>query len=195
MTNIFQLLFLSFLLTSCSNKKVEEFSVGKILTSHGTILIWLYEDTPVHRENFISLANEKYWNDFTFNRVIKDFVIQGGCPDTPAGFAYSIHLLKPEFRENIRHTYGTFAAGRDDNPKKLSAGCQFYIVQDKNGIARLDDNYTAYGKVFKGMDVVEKIVKVETDSMDKPIKDINLQVSIIMMSESALLEYGFKPPN
>ncbi|MFT5210401.1 MAG: peptidyl-prolyl cis-trans isomerase B (cyclophilin B) [Flavobacterium sp.] len=195
MLKISQLLLLLFLLTSCSGLRTVQYSVGEILTSHGSILIWLYDETPVHKENFIALANVGYWNDFTFNRVIKDFVIQGGCPDTPAGFAYSIHLLAPEFREKIRHTYGTFAAGRDDNPKKLSAGCQFYIVQDKNGIARLDDNYTAYGKVFKGMDVVEKIVKVETDSSDKPIKDINLQVSIILMSASELLANGFKPPN
>ena len=140
------------LVSSCTPPE-ERFQVGQIQTRLGEILIWLYQATPVHRQNFIDLAQAGYWDDYSFNRVIEDFVAQGGCPDTEEGFAYSIHLLEPEFRPNLRHAYGTFAAGRDNNPGKLSAGCQFYIVHAADGIPRLDDNYTIYGQVFEGMDI------------------------------------------
>lgn len=73
-------------------------------------------------------------------------------------------LLKPEFVPTLRHVYGAVGAGRDDNPEKLSAGCQFYIVQNKKGLPRLDDNYTVFGQVFKGMDVIDAITAVKTDT-------------------------------
>jgi peptidyl-prolyl cis-trans isomerase B (cyclophilin B) len=161
----------------------------------GEILIWLYQDTPVHRQNFIDLAETGYWDDYSFNRVIEGFVAQGGCPDTPEGFAYSIHLLEPEFRPNLRHAYGTFAAGRDNNPGKLSAGCQFYVVHAADGIPRLDDNYTIYGHVFKGMDVVDAIVTVETDEADEPLTMIELDVNIIEISRTAIESSGFTIPS
>ena len=104
---------------------------------------------------------------------------QGGCPDTPAGFTGSPYNLAPEFNDSLRHVYGAVGAGRDDNPQKLSAGCQFYIVANKNGLARLDGNYTVYGQVIKGMDVVEAIVSVPTDSSDAPLTPIPLHVDVI----------------
>ena len=137
------------LFTACAPQ--ETYQVGHISTRLGDLYIWLYEEVPVHRQNFIDLAEAGYWDDYSFNRVIEGFVAQGGCPDTPEGFAYSIHLLEPEFRPHLRHVYGTFAAGRDNNPGKLSAGCQFYVVHDADGIPRLDDNYTIYGYVFDGI--------------------------------------------
>jgi len=172
----------------------ERHQVGQIKTAMGDIYIWLHSDTPVHRRNFIELAEAGYWDDYSFNRVIEGFVVQGGCPDTEEGFAYSIHLLEPEFRPNLRHDYGSFAAGRDNNPGKLSAGCQFYIVQDRDGIARLDDNYTKYGQVFKGMDVIESIVKVETDEADAPLTVITLDVNVIEMTRQEIEAEGFKIP-
>ena len=125
--------------------------------------------------------------------VIKNFVAQGGCPDTPAGFKDSPYNLAPEFYPNIRHKYGAVGAGRDDNPQKLSAGCQFYIVANKNGLARLDDNYTVFGQVIKGMDVVETIVSVPTDSNDAPLVPIPLTVTVIEMTAAQLEELGFQP--
>ena len=136
----------------------------------GEILFYLYPRTS-HRDSFIKLAGEHYWDSLTFNRVIKNFVAQGGCPDTPEGFKGSPYNLAPEFNDSLRHVYGAVGAGRDDNPEKLSAGCQFYIVANKNGLARLDGNYTVFGQVIKGMDVVETIVSVPTDSTDQPLTD------------------------
>lgn len=96
---------------------------------------------------------------------------------------------------NRRHAYGTFAAGRDNNPGKLSAGCQFYVVHAADGIPRLDDNYTIYGHVFKGMDVVDAIVTVETDEADEPLTMIELDVNIIEISRTAIESSGFTIPS
>jgi peptidyl-prolyl cis-trans isomerase B (cyclophilin B) len=167
--------------------------VGRIQTPLGEILFYLYAETPHHRDSFIKLASEHYWDSLTFNRVIKNFVAQGGCPDTPAGFKGSLYNLAPEFNDSLRHVYGAVGAGRDDNPEKLSAGCQFYIVANKDGLKRLDGNYTVYGQVFKGMDVVEKIVSVPKDSTDQPLTPITLQIDVIQMSAEELAKYGLKP--
>jgi peptidyl-prolyl cis-trans isomerase B (cyclophilin B) len=174
--------------------KEKTFSVGQIKTSKGEILFWLYDETPNHKKSFIELANAGYWDSLTFNRVINNFVGQGGCPDTPEGFSKSPYLLKPEFNPKLKHVYGAVGAGRDNNPEKLSAGCQFYIVQNKKGLARLDGDYTVFGQVFKGMDVVDTIVNVKTDSTDAPLSLIKLDVNIIQFTAKQLKEKGFEKP-
>jgi peptidyl-prolyl cis-trans isomerase B (cyclophilin B) len=180
-----------FLLLISSNAFAQKYEIGQIKTPQGEILIWLYDQTPKHKASFIQLAKAGYWDSFTFNRVIPNFVAQGGCPDTPEGFKDTTMLLKPEFNPKIRHEYGTFAAGRDDNPDMLSARCQFYIVQNKKGLARLDDKYTAYGKVIKGMDVVDKIVNLPRDKQDAPLTPVTMDVNIIKVSKKALKEMGW----
>ena len=170
--------------TSCTKEK--EYEIGQILTSKGEVLVWLHNETPKHKASFIQLANDDYWDTFTFNRVIPDFVAQGGCPDTPAGFKDPEYLLEPEFNETLLHEYGALGAGRDDNPDKLSARCQFYIVQNKEGLHRLDGDYTIFGKVIKGMDVIETIVNVKRDSTNTPLTPISLDVNIISMKETEL---------
>lgn len=167
------------------------YPVGQIKTNKGEVLFWLYDETPRHKASFIKLANAAYWDTLTFNRVINDFVAQGGCPDTPAGFSDSPYLLKPEFVPTIRHIYGAVGAGRDKNPDKLSAGCQFYIVQNKQGLARLDDNYTVFGQVFKGMNVIDAIVSVSTDSTNTPLSPIKLDVNIVNLTAAELKKQGY----
>jgi peptidyl-prolyl cis-trans isomerase B (cyclophilin B) len=154
-------------------------------------LFWLYDETPRHKASFVKLANAAYWDTLTFNRVIPNFVAQGGCPDTPAGFADSPYLLKPEFVPTIRHTYGAVGAGRDNNPGKLSAGCQFYIVQNRAGLPRLDDNYTVFGQVFKGMDIIDAICTTKTDSTDTPLVPIKLDVNVLNLSMDQLKKAGY----
>jgi len=100
-------------------------------------------------------------------------------------------LLKPEFRPKLRHVYGAVGAGRDDNKEMLSAGCQFYIVQNKQGLARLDDKYTVFGYVFKGMDVVDQIVNVKKDASNTPYEPIKLNITIVMMTGADLKKNGF----
>jgi len=171
----------------------KSYQVGRIRTPMGEILFFLYDQTPHHKESFIKLAGSHYWDSLTFNRAIKGFVAQGGCPDTPEGFSGSPYLLAPEFNDSLRHVYGAVGAGRDNNPGQLSAGCQFYIVANKDGLARLDNHYTVYGQVFKGMDIVESIVSVPKDSTNKPLTPITLHVDVITMSADKLKSYGFVP--
>lgn len=172
-------------------KPEKTYPVGQIKTNKGEVLFWLYDETPRHKASFIKLANDAYWDTLTFNRVINDFVAQGGCPDTPAGFSGSPYLLKPEFVPTIRHLYGAVGAGRDNNPDKLSAGCQFYIVQNKKGLARLDDKFTVFGQVFKGMEVIDAIVSVKTDSTDTPLSPIKLDVNVLNLTASELRKQGY----
>jgi len=169
------------------------YPVGQVLTPKGEMLFWLYDETPGHKESFMKLANAGYWDSLTFNRVIRNFVIQGGCPDTPEGFSSSPYLLKPEFNNSLKHVYGAVGAGRDDNPQKLSAGCQFYIVHNKSGIPRLDGNYVIFGQVFKGLDVLDAIGMVETDSLDVPLVPLTLDVNIVLLGREELKKYGYTP--
>lgn len=175
-----------------SKSKEEAFPVGQISTPKGDMLFWLYDETPNHKASFIKLANEKYWDILTFNRVIEGFVIQGGCPDTSEGFADSPYLIAPEFNEKIKHSYGALGAGRDNNPDKLSAGCQLYIVDNEEGIARLDGEYMIFGQMFKGFDVLDAIAKVPTDSTDQPLEDIPMKVEVVNLTLSELNDLGYK---
>lgn len=176
---------------SCSPKK-ETYPVGQIKTEKGEILFWLYDQTPKHKKSFIKLAEAGYWDSLTFNRVIKNFVAQGGCPDTPEGFSNSPYLLQPEFNDSLKHIYGAVGGGRDDNADKLTAGCQFYIVHRKEGLPRLDGDYVIFGQVFRGMEVVDVIVSVEKDSLDAPLAPIRLDVNIIQLTSAELKKRGWQ---
>ena len=134
------------LLIGCRGEPM--YDVGQINTPKGEILLWLYDETPNHKASFIQLANNGYWDSLSFNRVIPNFVAQGGCPNTPEGFNDPEYLLAPEFVDTLKHVYGALGAGRDGNAEKLSARCQFYIVQNRNGEHRLDGDYTIFGKVI-----------------------------------------------
>lgn len=182
------LLPLLFVLSTCASNKT--FEIGQIKTPKGEILVWLYDETPNHKQSFIQLANDGYWDSLTFNRVIPNFVAQGGCPDTPEGFNDPEYLLEPEFNNKLLHEYGAFGAGRDNNPDKLSARCQFYIVHNKEGEHRLDGDYTIYGKVIKGMDIVDAIVNSPRDTINEPLIPIPLDVNIVAMKAKDLQEYG-----
>lgn len=167
--------------------------VGRIETSLGEILITFHEQTPNHKAHFIDLANAGYWDSLTFNRVIPNFVAQGGCPDTEAGFTDPDYLLEPEFDPSLRHVYGAVGAGRDDNPGKLSATCQFYIVQNRNGLHRLDGDYTVFGQVIKGMDIVDSIVHLERNKSDEPLQPVTLKISIQWIDKESFIHLSKSP--
>lgn len=154
-----------------------------IATTMGDIVIELFDDTPLHRDNFAKLVSEKFYDGLRFHRVIKDFVIQGGDPLSRDESKRALHGTGgPNYRipAEIKHPNkrGTVAAARDGNPQKASSGSQFYINVRDNLF--LDDpiraGYTVFGKVIRGMDVVDAISVVEKDARDNPIVPITMTI-------------------
>ncbi|MCK4224345.1 MAG: peptidylprolyl isomerase [candidate division Zixibacteria bacterium] len=132
-------------------------------TSLGTIEVELFFDkTPKTAENFLKLVLSEFYDGLTFHRIIPNFVIQGGCPlgNGTGGPGYSIDFEKAD----TKHNRGSLAMARSQDPD--SAGSQFYFCL--KALSNLDGNYVVFGKVVKGMDVVDKIAQVETDPRDMP---------------------------
>ena len=187
-----------------------------IETDFGNMKVELYDDTPLHKANFIKLANEGFYNDLLFHRVIQGFMVQGGDPKSK-GAAKNVNLgaggpgYKIDAEIGAPHFKGTLAAARQGgpgNPMKQSSGSQFYLVQGKtyteaqlSGIAankgisynpdqikkygtvggtpQLDMDYTVFGEVVEGLDVIDKIAAVETAPGDRPLEDVKMQVRIL----------------
>lgn len=180
---IISVLTLLFLKPHLSEGQDQKIPIGQIHTPIGDILISLEDRTPNHKASFLALAKAGYWDSLTFNRVIPNFVAQGGCPDTEEGFNDPEYLLAPEFHPDLTHVYGAVGAGRDGNAEKLSARCQFYIVQNPEGLHRLDGDYTVFGQVVKGMEVIEQLVRVKRDEKDQPLKPVTLGVEILYLTQ------------
>lgn len=158
--------------------------VFDIITTMGTIRIKLYSDTPKHKANFAKLALEGFYDGILFHRIIYGFMIQTGDPLTkdPAnksmyGTGGPGYNVPAEFVPAHRHIKGALAAARRGdaaNPLKESSGSQFYIVQDPRTCAQLDGAYTVFGETIEGLDVIDKIAKVETDPRDCPISPVKI---------------------
>jgi cyclophilin family peptidyl-prolyl cis-trans isomerase len=149
-----------------------------IETTLGNITISLYDDTPLHRDNFKKLVGENYYDGIRFHRVIRDFMIQTGDPLSRHDEKRAMHGTGgPSYRipAEIRHANkkGTLAAARDNNPEKASSGSQFYINHTDNGY--LDGQYTVFGIVESGLDVVDAIASVETDFNDNPLSPVTIK--------------------
>lgn len=175
--------------------KEKTYPIGYVNTRLGEMYFWLYDETPNHKAKFIELANAKHYDQFTFNRVVNNFVIQGGCPDSPSYFTDSPYLLNPEFVDSIGHIYGALGMGRDDNPEKRSNGCQFYIVSKEAGLPNLDGEYMIFGKIIAGENVLEAIESEPVDNTNTPITPIPLEVGIQQFTKKELLDsLGFNVP-
>jgi len=248
------------LVISCNSPGGNENTVFSIKTTLGDIKIKLYDGTPIHRDNFIKLIHSGTYDGISFHRIIKDFMIQAGDPETKSGPNTSVpdtlksYTIPAEFNNQYFHKKGALAAareGNDVNPEMRSSGTQFYIVQGvkytddeltqaerrinsnikqtlfnklikeavdsvrlsenkisdgeiqeiasvkmfqyltshedfkfseeqrnlyKNigGTPRLDGTYTVFGEVIEGLDIVDKIAAVKTDSTDRPVNDIKI---------------------
>lgn len=198
----------------------------KISTSKGECIIKLYNETPLHRDNFLKLAKQGFYDGTLFHRVIKAFMIQGGdptsknaSPDSALGDGGDdMPRIPAEFRDSLFHKKGVLAAARDGNPEKASSSCQFYIVQGKvwtdsllnvteekrlkfkipewqrqvyktiGGSPHLDRNYTVYGEVVKGIEMVDAIAATPTGKADRPTEDIKMTVTILKKREARKLE-------
>ena len=215
-----------FACSTISNLTKMKESKVRIETSQGIIVVKLYNETPLHRDNFVKLVKERFYDGVLFHRVIADFMIQGGDPDSKTakpnaslGNGDVGYTIPAEFKTSaIYHKKGALAAAREGdgvNPQKASSGCQFYIVEGKTftdaelstmeagkiaryginslndstfrfsaearavyrtrgGTPHLDGNYTVFGEVTEGIDVVEKISKVKTNASDRPVEDVRV---------------------
>jgi len=212
--------FLSLCLLACATLTKAQSREVLLETTEGNIRVMLYDDTPIHRDNFLKLVSEQFYDSLLFHRVIKNFMIQAGDPQskhaesgTKLGEGEVDYTLPAEFRTpNRHHRRGALAMAREGdnaNPERRSSGCQFYIVWGKTystkdleavqkrvkeatkgqaditpemfwtyrkvgGSPHLDGQYTVFGEVTEGLDVVERIQKTYTDTYDRPVDDIRI---------------------
>lgn len=160
-------------------------------TTMGTIEVVLYNDTPGHRDNFVKLVREGFYDGLLFHRVINGFMIQGGDPDSrnaapgqKLGDGEAGPWLPAEIEPWLVHKKGSLAAAResdDVNPDMMSSSSQFYIALGH--YAHLDGKYTIFGEVTRGLDVAEKIQTVATDKNDRPLEDVRI-IKAQVLSES-----------
>ncbi len=158
--------------------------VFEIVTTLGTIRIKLYKETPLHRDNFVKLASENFFDGILFHRVIKGFMIQTGDPlskDTTNVGSWGTggpgYTIPAEILPQFKHKKGAVAAARRGdaaNPKRESSGSQFYIVEDASTCAQLDGDYTVFGETISGLDVVDKIAAVQTGMRDIPVNPVKI---------------------
>lgn len=190
----------------------------KVTTDSGVIVIRLYDKTPKHRDNFIKLANEHFFDSLLFHRVMNEFMIQGGDPNSKyaqlgqqLGMGDVGYTIPSEFDTSLFHKKGALAGARQPdhvNPEKASSGCQFYIVHGKTwtdadlnmiemqtgikysvakrkiyktigGYPYLDMNYTVFGEVESGFEVIDKIASVNRDGMNRPFGDVRMYIEVI----------------
>lgn len=190
----------------------------EIETKFGTMLVELSDATPQHRDNFIKLAEQGFFDGLLFHRVINGFMIQGGDPNSKnakegeaLGMGGPGYTIPAEFVDSLVHLKGALAAARQGdqvNPQKKSSGSQFYIVQGQTvtramldqmegrkgfrysqaqrdayaavgGTPMLDRDYTVFGRVIEGLEVLDSIAQVQTDMRDRPREDVQMKITVI----------------
>lgn len=202
-------LLVSVLITATLFSQGEKQVKVLISTEFGDMTAVLYNETPQHRDNFVKLVNEGWYEGSPFHRVIKNFMIQGG--QNADGRMDPGYTVPAEFIDEKYHKYGALAAARKGdqvNPEKASSGSQFYIVQGQvttfetldgysrrtgvtytnkqieiyttvGGTPHLDGGYTVFGEVIDGFEVIDKIASVKTDQANKPLENISMSIKII----------------
>jgi cyclophilin family peptidyl-prolyl cis-trans isomerase len=208
----YSFLLIFWLLLGCA---ADDKNICTIETEMGTMKVRLFDNTPKHRDNFLKLVKEGYYDGLLFHRVINGFMIQGGDPDsrnaTPGqplgtggpGYTIPAEIAAPHFK-------GMLAAARlgdAANPARESSGSQFFIVQGEvqtdemldqmqqmknitynpaqrekykkmGGSPMLDGEYTVFGEVISGLEVIDKIANVQTDGMNRPVQDIKMKINL-----------------
>lgn len=194
----------------------EKFTFAEIETEFGTMKVKLYNSTPKHKENFIKLAKEGYYDGLLFHRIMKGFMAQGGDPNSKGaapgvslGSGGPGYLIDAEIgRPHIKGALAAARTGGPSNPEKKSSGSQFYVVHGKiesdaflnqmenqkgiqyneeqrrlyreiGGAPFLDMDYSVFGEVVEGLDIIDKMCEVATDRGNRPLNDMAMKVRIL----------------
>jgi cyclophilin family peptidyl-prolyl cis-trans isomerase len=167
-----------------------------------SMFLILFDETPLHKANFLKLAKEGYFTGTTFHRIIDGFMIQGGDPNSKDtdpnndGMGGPAYTIPAEFNPAFKHVRGALAAARmgdQTNPKRESSGSQFYIVENHQGTNFLDNAYTVFGQVIKNMDLIDKIAVQQKDFRDRPVKDIKMTVTVKQLKKKVITKlYGYQ---
>lgn len=158
----------------------------RLTTDFGTIDILLFNETKFHRSNFIWLTKQEYFDGTQFYRVIDNFMVQAGNSDDVETSRKRAHigkyLLPADTKRGFKHDRGVVSmpSSEIDNPHKLASPYEFFIVQQKGGAHFLDGDYTIFGRVIRGMEVVDKIAGVDTDDGDWPMRNIFIRKAEII---------------
>ena len=153
----------------------------RLITDFGDIEILLFNKTKFHRANFIFLTKQNYFNNTQFYRVIDNFIVQGGNSDDKKTARkrreIGRYLLPVDAKRGYKHERGVISmpSGEIDNPHKLASPYEFFIVQQRGGAHFLDGDYTIFGKVTNGMDIIDKIAAASTDKADWPLQNIYIK--------------------
>lgn len=190
--------------TSQTLTLASQYETIKIQTKFGQIRMFLYQSTPKHRENFLKLTKDGFYDGTTFHRVIKDFMIQGGDINSKDsdpnndGQGSPGYTIEAEINSKLKHVHGAVGAarlGNATNPERASSGSQFYIVENSAGTPHLDNEYTVFGIVFDGLDVVSEIATQAKDAKDRPTTDITMEVDAVWYTPEELkTQFSFDIP-
>ncbi|MBZ9778762.1 peptidylprolyl isomerase [Psychroflexus sp. CAK8W] len=159
-------------------------SIVDVETDFGTFTIQLFPEPVLHKANFLRLAKLGYFDTTVFHRVDDNFVIQGGNSDRMATYqfrkAVGSYLIPNEFNKKYPHDYGVVSAAKyaDQNVSNASSPFEFFVVTKPDGAYHLDEDHTVFGKVIKGMDVVEKIDDLETDESEWPLRNVGMVAKV-----------------
>jgi cyclophilin family peptidyl-prolyl cis-trans isomerase len=188
-------------------EETTRYNIVKISTTYGDMYAHLYDSTPLHKANFEKLTNEGFYNQTEFHRVVKNFVIQGGDPNSKdddrendgnggPGYTTPAEINASKFK----HIFGAIGAARlpnTVNPARNSSGSQFYIVTNPNGTPNLDGEYTVFGELLGGADVALAIQEVEVNNSreNRPVTRLPMTVELLQLTEEEIqtLELTWPP--
>ena len=157
----------------------------RIETPLGSFDVLLFKNTPYHRANFIFLTKQEYFNNTYFHRVVSDFIIQGGNSDNADTGQnrrkIGKYLLPPDTRKGHKHHRGVISmpSSEIENPHKLASPYEFFIVHQSPGAYHLDGSYTVFGKVIRGMEVVDAINALPTDKREWPLTNMRMRITVL----------------
>lgn len=190
--NLLTLFIALLLLSSYKYKPTEKYDyLVTISTNFGNMKLLLYDDTPIHKKNFLDNIKKGYYENSKFHRVINNFMIQGGEPvkkifEDTAGLI--TRTIPAEIHKNRTHVFGALAAARTENPEMRSDKTQFYIVQNHNGAHHLDNGYTVFGRVVAGFDIIDKIAQVPVNG-SSPKTDVLMHISVEKIKVKDKIKY------